>query len=167
MASASLAEVVRGLCSSTRLGEECIMVILLQVACLIRVPVELAKQRRQALTTSRGALEILLTEYRKNGLCNGIYKGFSSTILREIPFSFIQFPLWEYFKLHWTEYTGTELNSGSVAICGALAGGIAAAVTTPLDVVKTRVMLSEDSLKHQPSAFSIARTIYRERGLRG
>lgn len=136
------------------------------VACLIRVPVELAKQRRQAFA-SRSAVEILLREYRQNGLCNGIYKGFYSTILREIPFSFIQFPLWEYFKLNWTEFTGTELNTASVALCGALAGGIAAAVTTPLDVIKTRVMLSEESLQKQPNVLKLAQSIYRERGIKG
>lgn len=141
--------------------------LLFQVACIIRVPVELAKQRRQTTTGSKSALDILLKEYQRNGLCNGIYKGFASTILREIPFSFIQFPLWEYFKLNWTRVTGTELNSGSVAVCGALAGGIAAALTTPLDVIKTRIMLSEESLQKQPSALALARIIYREKGLPG
>ncbi len=29
------------------------------------------------------------------------------------------------------------------AVCGAIAGGIAAAATTPLDVAKTRVMLAK------------------------
>lgn len=136
------------------------------MACLIRVPVELAKQRRQAFA-SKSALEILVKEYRRNGLCNGIYKGFGTTILREIPFSFIQFPLWEYFKLNWTGFTGTELNSASVAVCGALAGGIAAAITTPLDVVKTRVMLSEESLQNQPNILAIAKSIFREKGVGG
>lgn len=140
--------------------------ISLQVACLIRVPVELAKQRRQTLS-NKGALEILLKEYAQNGLCNGVYKGFASTIMREIPFSFIQFPLWEYFKLNWTEFTGTELNSASVAVCGALAGGIAAAVTTPLDVIKTRVMLAEEGAQRQPKVWKLVRSIYRERGWPG
>lgn len=30
-----------------------------------------------------------------------------------------------------------------MAICGAIAGGVSAAVTTPLDVVKTRIMLAD------------------------
>ena len=28
----------------------------------------------------------------------GFYRGFAPTLMREIPFSIIQFPLWEYFK---------------------------------------------------------------------
>merc|ERR1711988_867304 len=35
--------------------------------------------------------------FRAEGI-GGFYTGFFSTIIREIPFSFIQFPLYEYFK---------------------------------------------------------------------
>lgn len=52
----------------------------------------------------------------------GIYRGFGSTILREIPFSFIQFPLWEYFKVLYVEMSGNPLNPLKVSLCGALAG---------------------------------------------
>lgn len=29
----------------------------------------------------------------------GFYRGFFSTVLREVPFSFLQFPMWEFFKV--------------------------------------------------------------------
>lgn len=68
-----------------------------QAACLVRVPTEIVKQRMQtgmyqsigeAVTSIRGA----------EGLF-GFYRGYFSMIAREIPFSFIQFPLWEGLKV--------------------------------------------------------------------
>lgn len=69
---------------------------------------------------------------------------------REIPFSVIQFPLWEFFKVCisfnsftsslfekllkkkcWKEEQGYSLSPWQGAICGSLAGGIAASITTP------------------------------------
>ena len=29
----------------------------------------------------------------------GLYRGYMTTVSREIPFSFIQYPLWEYLKV--------------------------------------------------------------------
>lgn len=139
------------------------------VACLVRVPVEIAKQRRQVAgaQNKRTATNILLHAYRTEGICGGLYRGFGVTIMREIPFSFIQYPLWEYLKQHWTEWTDLPLTFVSVAVCGAMAGGIAAGLTTPLDVAKTRIMLAERSGEKAPGALKILYRIYTQNGYRG
>lgn len=138
------------------------------VACLIRVPVEIAKQRRQALLVKSevSSLEVLYQAYKHEGIRKGLYRGFGSTIMREVPFSFIQFPLWEYFKLQWEPATGLPLTPVSVAVCGAVAGGIAAGLTTPLDVIKTRVMLAEAGTRNK-SVTKLVRSIYKEKGVKG
>ena len=140
------------------------------MACLIRVPVEIAKQRRQTLgnKTQQGALQILWSAYKMEGLRKGVYRGFSSTIMREIPFSLIQFPLWEFFKLQWSPVTGLDSTPFSVALCGAVAGGISAGLTTPLDVVKTRIMLAEqNSIIRKLPIPKVLSSIYKERGIKG
>lgn len=98
------------------------------VACLVRVPVEIAKQNRQVQSSQYKhitATKILAQAYQMDGIFRGLYRGFGATILREIPFSFVQYPLWEYFKSNWTQTTHLPLNFLSVAVCGAIAGGIA------------------------------------------
>ncbi|SAM00280.1 hypothetical protein [Absidia glauca] len=72
----------------------------------------------------------------------GLYRGFLSTVAREIPFCCIQFPLYEYFKRVYACHYGRPAEPYQAALCGSVAGGIAAAITTPLDVCKTRIMLS-------------------------
>ncbi|KAM6060124.1 mitochondrial S-adenosylmethionine carrier protein isoform 6-T11 [Theristicus caerulescens] len=67
------------------------------VACLIRVPSEVVKQRAQVSPTS-STLRILSHTLYHEGI-RGLYRGYKSTVLREIPFSLVQFPLWESLKL--------------------------------------------------------------------
>lgn len=70
------------------------------------------------------------------------YSGYSATLLRDLPFSAIQFALYEKFRQISCQLAAKKDDQLGVLeelIVGGLAGGIAGAVTTPLDVVKTRL----------------------------
>jgi len=118
----------------------------LKAACLVRVPTEVIKTRSQ--TSSYGALadSSLATAklvWKTDGL-KGFYRGFSTTVMREIPFASLQFPMYEFFKHHLSyllHHKPSSLRPLEASLCGSAAGGIAAALTTPLDVLKTRIML--------------------------
>ena len=132
-------------------------------ACSIRVPAEVIKQRAQAsqFDSSLAVLKSILRNTSREGVWLGLYRGWGSTILREIPFTIIQFPLYEYLKSVWAQKTNSsKVSLSEGAVCGMIAGGTAAAITTPLDVIKTRLMLS----KSRMSVCSLASTIAREDG---
>ncbi|XP_020834644.1 mitochondrial S-adenosylmethionine carrier protein isoform X1 [Phascolarctos cinereus] len=111
------------------------------VACFIRVPSEVVKQRAQVSAAS-GTFHIFSNILYQEGI-QGLYRGYKSTVLREIPFSLVQFPLWESLKALWSRKQDHVVDSWQSAACGAFAGGFAAVVTTPLDVAKTRIMLAK------------------------
>ncbi|XP_052030340.1 S-adenosylmethionine mitochondrial carrier protein isoform X1 [Apodemus sylvaticus] len=136
------------------------------VACLIRVPSEVVKQRAQVSASSK-TLQIFSTILSEEGI-QGLYRGYKSTVLREIPFSLVQFPLWESLKALWSWRRGHVVDSWQSAVCGALAGGFAAAVTTPLDVAKTRIMLAKaGSSTAVGNVLSAMHGVWRSQGLAG
>ncbi|XP_009282786.1 PREDICTED: S-adenosylmethionine mitochondrial carrier protein [Aptenodytes forsteri] len=136
------------------------------VACLIRVPSEVVKQRAQ-VSPSSSTLRILSHTLYHEGI-QGLYRGYKSTVLREIPFSLVQFPLWESLKVLWSWKQGHVVDSWQSAVCGAFAGGFAAAVTTPLDVAKTRIMLAKaGSSNASGNVLAALGGIWRTQGLSG
>ncbi|GAA5897894.1 uncharacterized protein JCM6883_000854 [Sporobolomyces salmoneus] len=119
-------------------------------ACMIRVPTEVVKQRSQTSTVKgqNGSWVVAKQVWRTAGL-KGFYQGFGSTVAREIPFTCLQFPLYERLKLLLAQHRTvsqkvSDLPAYEAALCGSLAGGVAAGLTTPLDVVKTRIMLGQN-----------------------
>ncbi|XP_019507602.1 PREDICTED: S-adenosylmethionine mitochondrial carrier protein isoform X2 [Hipposideros armiger] len=98
----------------------------------------------------------------------GLYRGYKSTVLREIPFSLVQFPLWESLKALWSWRQHHVVDSWQSAVCGAFAGGFAAAVTTPLDVAKTRIMLAKaGSSTASGNVLAALHGVWRTQGLSG
>lgn len=122
--------------SKTRLPFSCLMnqfcaaTIAESVAALVRVPVDTVKQRMQAGVYSSmctGTYQLVSNEG-----AGFLFRGLPITLLRDIPFAVAQMCIYE------------KLKSRDVAPwqCGLCGGAAAAFVTTPLDVIRTRVLLS-------------------------
>lgn len=132
-------------------------------ACLIRVPIEVVKQRSQA-NLNKTTYQVFRETLKQDGI-KGFYRGYLTTLLREIPFSSIQFPLWELLKLQLKKINNKDCEPWQSALCGAVSGGISAALTTPLDVAKTRIILAErDKLHKELRIINTLKEIYRENG---
>lgn len=68
----------------------------------------------------------------------------------------------------WGGTQGGALSPWQGAVCGSLSGAIAGAVTTPLDVAKTRIMLGVDSQGVPYTQMGdTLRRVYAEGGLQG
>lgn len=124
--------------------------------CTIRVPVDVIKQRMQA-GMQRSFSQCCSSIWQHDGLL-GFYRGFQATVWRDLPFACLQFPLYEWFKHHWRNASGDNLQPWQGALCGSVSGAIAAALTIPMDVVKTRIMLSQ----HQNLA-----SLWKREGIKG
>lgn len=138
-------------------------------ACAVRVPTEVVKQRAQAGQhggSSAQALRAILGRYSTSGFSavwRELYRGWGITVFREVPFTVIQFPLWEAMK-SWGRKRrgGLEVSAGESAAYGSVAGAVAAGLTTPLDVLKTRVMLSTERV----SVADVFGRMVRDEGIR-
>ncbi|KAG6434858.1 hypothetical protein SASPL_106502 [Salvia splendens] len=93
----------------------------------------------------------------------GLFAGYGSFLLRDLPFDAIQFCIYEQLRIGYKLAARRDLNGPENAIIGAFAGAITGAVTTPLDMVKTRLMI-QGSAKQYDGIFHCVDTIIREEG---
>ncbi len=114
------------------------------VASCATAPLELIKTRQAAQIGGGqhpgGLLVELQTMIRVDGFWS-LYRGLSPTLMRDIPFSAVYWYCIEDFRSRWeySDHHVTALEQGGRALInGSAAGMIAAAISTPLDVVKTR-----------------------------
>ena len=110
----------------------------------------------------RGAVSIV----KELGLL-GLYKGAGACLLRDIPFSAIYFPCYSHVKKSVFHEETRQLGVFDLLASGAIAGMPAAYLTTPADVIKTRLQVET---KRGETVYNgivdAARKIYREEGIR-
>jgi len=117
-------------------------------ACLCRVPTAVVTQRMQVGQYATFP-EAVAKIYAQDGIAT-FFVGYWTTVAREIPFSFIQFPMYEGLKKLWAFSQGSETTPAQGAACGSFSGAVSAAATCPLDVVKTRMMLGMKTQSGEP-----------------
>ncbi len=150
----------------------------------------------------------------EGGAARRLWSGYTALAARNLPFTALQFPIFEFVRGRVRESRGRrrteqELDSGSGTASGtssrrlaetwlvngasaAFAGAVAAVLTTPTDVVKTRMMLAagaggggDDSKTKDPTPISskeakiemkigtsssglqVARQVFHEQGVKG
>lgn len=98
----------------------------------------------------------------------GLYKGASACLLRDVPFSAIYFPTYNHLKKdYFGESPTKKLGILQLLTAGAIAGMPAAYLTTPCDVIKTRLQV--EARKGEAAYTSLshcAKTVWREEGFK-
>ncbi len=162
------------------------------VSCAILTPAEVLKQNAQVWNGSRDGKRVgssptmeVLRQFRSQP--TNLFRGYTALAARNLPFTGLQFPMFEHLKGYFLERRrrkklqrrDDEERKGEVskeevevdgilerayitAFSAALAGTGAAWITTPIDVLKTRIMLAAgEETKHQepkPNPHSLDRT---------
>lgn len=128
-----------------------------------------------ANTRRRSATLTVLSHFRSRPL--QLWRGYGALVARNLPFTAIQFPIFEHLRDRISAVYGAQpgrqsdasemLNrAGITALSAGLAGAFAAVVTTPIDVIKTRIMLGAGKRGARPGAIALGREIYAREGLR-
>ncbi|KAF9337889.1 hypothetical protein BG006_001876 [Podila minutissima] len=148
------------------------------VAATVISPLELFRTRMQSVHTEtkgnsglfRGVFQGVVTMVQQEGVLS-LWRGLAPTLWRDVPFSAIYWVGYENIKrrlVTWdSRHSKPSLNEFEVAFAsGALSGMIAAVLTTPFDVAKTRRQVDLNQPVHT-RMIDLMRAIVREEGYRG
>lgn len=132
-------------------------------------PFDVVKQRMQVHGSTYSSIsDCARTVYRKEGF-SAFYVSYPTTLAMTIPFTAIQFAA--YDSLSKMLNPRKVYDPFSHCIAGGLAGAFGAAVTTPLDVIKTllqtRGTSRDDSIRNCKGLVEAAKIIHQREGMRG
>lgn len=98
-------------------------------------PAEVVKQRMQMFQSPyKNCRDCILKTYHAEGF-NAFYRSYTTALTMNIPFQVTHFVMYE--KMQDLTNHDRSYNPKTHVLSGALAGGVAAAITTPMDVCRT------------------------------
>lgn len=129
----------------------------------LQIQGELQRSATDAAIPKRSAIWIV----RQLGLV-GLYKGATACLLRDVPFSAIYFPAYAHLKKdYFKEGPTKQLGIFELLTAGAIAGIPAAYLTTPCDVIKTRLQVEARAGQSTYNGLThCAKTIMQEEGFK-
>uniref|UniRef100_A0A0A9ZHV2 Mitoferrin-1 n=1 Tax=Lygus hesperus TaxID=30085 RepID=A0A0A9ZHV2_LYGHE len=123
----------------------------------VMTPSDAVKQRLQMFNSPyRGVFDCIRRVHATQGIA-AFYRSYTTQLTMNIPFQSIHFMTYEVAQN--ITNPSREYNPAMHMVSGALAGGIAAAITTPLDVCKT--LLNTQSEANVRGLTNAVRAVYR------
>uniref|UniRef100_A0A8D3ATH3 Mitochondrial glutathione transporter SLC25A39 n=1 Tax=Scophthalmus maximus TaxID=52904 RepID=A0A8D3ATH3_SCOMX len=135
-------------------------------------PLELVRTKMQSRPLSYGELRVCIrSAVARDGLLS-LWRGWGPTVLRDVPFSALYWFNYELVKARLCEQSGTPQANFSISFtAGAVSGAIAAILTLPFDVVKTRRQIQMGEMDTRAglttSTWHMMKEIWAELGYRG
>ncbi|XP_020274878.1 S-adenosylmethionine mitochondrial carrier protein-like isoform X2 [Asparagus officinalis] len=122
-----------------------------------RIPFEVLKQRLQAGIYDNVG-EATIVTLRQDGI-KGFYRGTGATLSRELTFYVLGMALYGEAKKAMQRVLRRDLGPWETVVVGGLTGGLVSILTTPLDVIKTRMMIAPQGMQitMQMAAITILR----------
>lgn len=145
------------------------------IGSVVRVPAEIVNKRLQLGVSASWISAIRDAFFTPSGRQASVV-AWQAVLLRDVPYGGLQIMLYEFGKLllhnHPHLFNGFLANGGIMAdaLMGAVAGSLAAVITTPADVLVTRLSVSQPSAEPEtgsPGVTATARTIWITEGFAG
>jgi len=125
------------------------------VCSFILVPGEVLKVRLQSVGVAAhtNLMGVISTIMKQDGI-KGFFVGYGATLLRDVPYTALELGIYENLKIFLKRRRARpnekgcvyELTQSDESLSAAVTGMVVALVTTPLDLVKTRLMLPGSTL---------------------
>ncbi|RPA96810.1 mitochondrial carrier [Choiromyces venosus 120613-1] len=140
------------------------------LGCVVATPAEVIKQNAQVLHETKGSSSLAALELIGRNP-KDLWRGFTLLAGRNLPFVVIQFPLYERLKVAFglrERGNGLMETAKVTGTAAGLSGGVAAWLTTPVDMVKTIIMLGASKRGGKRlRAADVAKSVWREEGVKG
>lgn len=124
-------------------------------------PMEIVKIRLQLQGTDPTVPRMSPMQVVNHLGLRGLYKGTAATLMRDVPFSAVFFPLYANMK-QWVG--GEDAGIGATLLAGCASGAFASGLCTPADVIKTRLQVHGGMQKYGGIA-GCFRTIVEKEGV--
>ncbi|KAL7075127.1 hypothetical protein ACQ4LE_005780 [Meloidogyne hapla] len=117
-------------------------------------PLELIRTKMQSERLSYFELTSAISRTIRSDGYSALWRGWTATMLRDIPFSAIYWMCYESFKQQFILFLNVErINFTYSFLCGSLSGAIASIITLPFDVVKTHQQITLGQLNNKKINF--------------
>ncbi|KAM3569913.1 hypothetical protein VYU27_008004 [Nannochloropsis oceanica] len=138
-------------------------------------PSEIVKQQMQsaAVGDKTTVFSAFANAWNAGGI-TAFYQGYGGLLLRDIPFRALQLPMYERVKVWLDDHLltdatvarlpGSDRNAWREGLAGVISGSVSSAITTPFDVIKTRLQVDPTSYT---GPWDCGVKVFQKEGIRG